>query len=35
MALDLTSLSTIPPSLEDLYRRAVERAAHGHARDVR
>ncbi|HET7030528.1 MAG TPA: ABC transporter ATP-binding protein [Candidatus Limnocylindrales bacterium] len=35
LSLDLTSLSTVPPSLEDIYRRAVERAAHGHARDVR
>jgi hypothetical protein len=33
--LDLTSVRSVPPSLEDLYRRAVERAAHGHARDVR
>lgn len=35
LSLDLTSLSTVPPSLEEIYRRAVERAAHGHARDVR
>jgi ABC-2 type transport system ATP-binding protein len=35
LSLDLTSIGTLPPSLEDLYRRAVERAAHGHARDVR
>ena len=34
-SLDLTSVRPLPPSLEDLYRRAVERAAHGHARDVR
>jgi ABC-2 type transport system ATP-binding protein len=33
--LDLTSVRELPPSLEDIYRRAVERAAHGHARDVR
>ena len=33
--LDLTSVRAIAPSLEELYRRAVERAAHGHARDVR
>jgi ABC-2 type transport system ATP-binding protein len=33
--LDLTSVRAVPPSLEDIYRRAVERAAHGHARDVR
>ena len=33
--LDLTSVRSAPPSLEDIYRRAVERAAHGHARDVR
>ena len=33
--LDLTSVRLLPPSLEDVYRRAVERAAHGHARDVR
>lgn len=33
--LDLTSVRSVPPSLEDIYRRAVERAAHGHARDVR
>jgi len=32
---DLTSVRPVPPSLEDIYRRAVERAAHGHARDVR
>ncbi|HEY3163063.1 MAG TPA: ABC transporter ATP-binding protein [Candidatus Limnocylindrales bacterium] len=35
LSLDLTSIGTLPPSLEELYRRAVERAAHGHARDVR
>jgi ABC-2 type transport system ATP-binding protein len=35
LSLDLTSLSTAAPALEDVYRRAVERAAHGHARDVR
>jgi ABC-2 type transport system ATP-binding protein len=33
--LDLTSVRSLAPSLEDIYRRAVERAAHGHARDVR
>jgi ABC-2 type transport system ATP-binding protein len=33
--LDLTSVRAVAPSLEDIYRRAVERAAHGHARDVR
>jgi ABC-2 type transport system ATP-binding protein len=33
--LDLTSVRSLPPSLEDIYRRAVERAAHGHAREVR
>jgi ABC-2 type transport system ATP-binding protein len=33
--LDLTSVRSVPPSLEEIYRRAVERAAHGHARDVR
>ena len=33
--LDLTSVRLLPPSLEDVYRRAVERAAHGHAREVR
>jgi len=33
--LDLTSLRSLAPALEDIYRRAVERAAHGHARDVR
>jgi ABC-2 type transport system ATP-binding protein len=33
--LDLTSIRSLDPSLEDLYRRAVERAAHGHAREVR
>jgi hypothetical protein len=33
--LDLTSVRALAPSLEDVYRRAVERAAHGHARDVR
>jgi ABC-2 type transport system ATP-binding protein len=33
--MDLTSVRELPPSLEDLYRRAVERASHGHARDVR
>ena len=33
--LDLTSVRSVAPSLEDIYRRAVERAAHGHARDVR
>jgi ABC-2 type transport system ATP-binding protein len=33
--LDLTSVRAVPPSLEEIYRRAVERAAHGHARDVR
>ncbi len=33
--LDLTSVRPIEPALEDIYRRAVERAAHGHARDVR
>ncbi len=33
--LDLTSVRSVPPSLEDVYRRAVERAAHGHAREVR
>jgi ABC-2 type transport system ATP-binding protein len=34
-SLDLTSVRSVPPSLEEIYRRAVERAAHGHARDVR
>jgi len=33
--LDLTSVRSVAPSLEDIYRRAVEQAAHGHARDVR
>ncbi|HET7704025.1 MAG TPA: ABC transporter ATP-binding protein [Candidatus Limnocylindrales bacterium] len=33
--LDLTSVRSVAPSLEEIYRRAVERAAHGHARDVR
>jgi ABC-2 type transport system ATP-binding protein len=33
--LDLTSIRPLAPSLEEIYRRAVERAAHGHARDVR
>jgi ABC-2 type transport system ATP-binding protein len=33
--LDLTSVRPLAPSLEHLYRRAVERAARGHARDVR
>jgi ABC-2 type transport system ATP-binding protein len=33
--LDLTSVRPLPPSLEEIYRRAVETAAHGHARDVR
>ena len=33
--LDLTSVRAVAPSLEEIYRRAVERAAHGHARDVR
>jgi ABC-2 type transport system ATP-binding protein len=33
--LDLTSVRELPPSLEEIYRRAVERASHGHARDVR
>ncbi len=33
--LDLTSVRPVAPSLEEIYRRAVERAAHGHARDVR
>jgi ABC-2 type transport system ATP-binding protein len=33
--LDLTAVRPLAPSLEELYRRAVERAAHGHARDVR
>jgi ABC-2 type transport system ATP-binding protein len=33
--LDLTSVRSVPPSLDEIYRRAVERAAHGHARDVR
>ncbi|HEY8437738.1 MAG TPA: ABC transporter ATP-binding protein [Candidatus Limnocylindrales bacterium] len=33
--LDLTSVRSAAPALEDIYRRAVERAAHGHARDVR
>ena len=33
--LDLTSIRSLAPALEDIYRRAVERAAHGHARDVR
>ena len=33
--LDLTSVRPIAPSLEEIYRRAVEKAAHGHARDVR
>ncbi|HET9614769.1 MAG TPA: ABC transporter ATP-binding protein [Candidatus Limnocylindrales bacterium] len=33
--LDLTSVRSNAPALEDLYRRAVERATHGHARDVR
>jgi ABC-2 type transport system ATP-binding protein len=32
---DLTSVRAVAPSLEEIYRRAVERAAHGHARDVR
>jgi ABC-2 type transport system ATP-binding protein len=34
-SLDLTSVRSVPPSLEEIYRKAVERAAHGHARDVR
>ena len=34
-SLDLTSVRSLAPSLEEIYRRAVERAAHGHARDVR
>jgi ABC-2 type transport system ATP-binding protein len=33
--LDLTSVRSVAPSLEEIYRRAVERASHGHARDVR
>jgi len=33
--LDLTSVRAVAPSLEEIYRRAVERASHGHARDVR
>jgi ABC-2 type transport system ATP-binding protein len=33
--LDLTSVRSVAPSLEEIYRRAVERAAHGHAREVR
>lgn len=33
--LDLTSVRSVAPSLEEIYRRAVEQAAHGHARDVR
>ncbi len=33
--LDLTSVRSVAPSLEEIYRRAVEKAAHGHARDVR
>ncbi|HEX5823833.1 MAG TPA: ABC transporter ATP-binding protein [Candidatus Limnocylindrales bacterium] len=33
--LDLTSIRLLAPSLEEIYRRAVEKAAHGHARDVR
>jgi ABC-2 type transport system ATP-binding protein len=33
--LDLTSVRPVAPSLEEIYRRAVETAAHGHARDVR
>ncbi|MEA2549423.1 MAG: type transport system ATP-binding protein [Chloroflexota bacterium] len=33
--LDLTSVRSVAPSLEEIYRKAVERAAHGHARDVR
>ena len=33
--LDLTSVRPLAPSLEEIYRRAVERATHGHARDVR
>jgi ABC-2 type transport system ATP-binding protein len=33
--LDLTSVRAVAPSLEEIYRRAVEKAAHGHARDVR
>ena len=33
--LDLTSVRPLAPSLEDIYRRAVEKAAGGHARDVR
>ena len=33
--LDLTSVRVVPPALEDIYRRAVDRATHGHARDVR
>ena len=33
--LDLTSVRPVAPSLEEIYRRAVEKAAHGHARDVR
>ena len=33
--LDLTSVRPLSPSLEEIYRRAVEKAAHGHARDVR
>ncbi len=34
-SLDLTSVRSVAPSLEEIYRRAVEKAAHGHARDVR
>jgi ABC-2 type transport system ATP-binding protein len=34
-SLDLTSVRSVAPSLEEIYRRAVERASHGHARDVR
>jgi ABC-2 type transport system ATP-binding protein len=33
--LDLTSVRPVAPALEDIYRRAVDRATHGHARDVR
>jgi ABC-2 type transport system ATP-binding protein len=33
--LDLTSVRALAPSLEEIYRRAVDRAEHGHARDVR
>jgi ABC-2 type transport system ATP-binding protein len=33
--LDLTSVRSNAPALEEIYKRAVERATHGHARDVR